>query len=349
MSVSLRDRSDGPAEGRATVALLLVSIGLALAGCAPPPVARSVHAGADGPGDPGFEHDPHWPLSPLRAERLLRAAPIRFESLVYAGAGLTGASRGLARFEGYDEPLLVKWKPMPGDLDGINNSPRREIATYQLQARFLEPDDWVVPTTVARCVPHAAFPGADAQARGCRLGTLALWLRDLEVPARLHDPERFARDRLYATYLANFNVLSYLALHRDGRSGNFLTSRDERRRRVFAVDNGITFSGFFYNWFVDNWDEIKVAALPRALVGRLREIEEDDLESLAVVAELVPSEDGLLRSVPPSECWDEERGVRRRERDGAIQLGLTEREIEAIEERLEALLEAVDEGRLDVF
>jgi len=332
----------------------LVALALGVACAAPAPLATAT-ATATAPEMPGSDAvgDPHWPIPPRRAEALLGRSPLRFESLAHAGAGLSGAQKGRVRIQGLAGPVQVKWKPMPPDLDGINNSPRREIATYRLQALFLEPARYVVPTTAARCLPPEAFPDASTPAvdaaRPCVLGTLALWLDDVVVPERLHDPDHLARDPAHAAALARFNVLTYLALHRDGRSGNFLVSRREAGRRAFAIDNGITFSGFFYNWFADNWDELKVGLLPAGLVARLHAIRPADLEALAVVCELAPDEGGILRPVPPSAPWSTERGARRRARDGAVQLGLTRKEIDGVAERLRELLAAVDRGEIAVF
>jgi hypothetical protein len=55
----------------------------------------------------------------------------------------------------------------------------------------------------------------------------------------------------------------------------------------------------------------------------------------------------VLRPVPFSANSDPSRGSRVAE--GWLQLGLTEDEIEDIEERLEELLEAVDSGERAVF
>ncbi len=58
-------------------------------------------------------------------------------------------------------------------------------------------------------------------------------------------------------------------------------------------------------------------------------------------------ENGVLRPVASDVNWEPSEGVRVRPR--AIQLGLTDSEIDEIEERIEELLEKVDEGDILLF
>ncbi|MEE8583971.1 MAG: hypothetical protein V3T83_03880, partial [Acidobacteriota bacterium] len=44
-----------------------------------------------------------------------------------AGSGIMGARKWTIRFKGDGQQLKVKWKRAPGDGDGWNNSPRREL------------------------------------------------------------------------------------------------------------------------------------------------------------------------------------------------------------------------------
>jgi len=62
--------------------------------------------------------------------------------------------------------------------------------------------------------------------------------------------------------MSNLNIFTYLVEHQDGREGNFLISRDDRRQ-VFAIDNGVSFGEPwpFYNWFVSNWNVLRVPAV----------------------------------------------------------------------------------------
>ena len=249
------------------------------------------------------------------------------------------------------------WKPFWGRLDGVNNSPRKEIAAWKLQKLFLDPEDYVVPPSLAFCAKLANYyfdASAKATLKGseCVLGVLSLWLTGLELPEPLLDNERFGRDYAYAYYLSNLNLLTYLAEHHDGRLGNFLVSEDDARRQAFAIDNGVAFgdgfSGLWYNWFVPNWDKLRVPALRKESIDRLRKVREEDLEKLlGVVAQLELDDDGIFVNVPLGENLDPDDGVRIE--GNVIQFGLNEDEIEDLWERIEDLIEEVDEGDVAVF
>lgn len=329
-------------------AMSLLFLGIAM-GCASPPTMNhggKSHTAFDKPAS-------NWRLHPLSAEKMMREAPMQIVSERYAGAGVSGALRIEARYPSEEETVTLKWKTMPVSLDGINNSPRREIASYRVQFWFLEPDDFIVPPSVARCLPAAAFAEPDLHRpkvrpnTSCELGVLSLWLQDVGIPNPLHDEARFLSDSTYARYLANFNLLTYLIRHRDGRDGNFLIAEDSSRPITFAIDNGMTFGGFFYNWFVNNWDDIEVPALPRESIDRLRQITKREVKNLGVVAELHLDADGVYRSVDHGKNLGRKDGVRRR--PGIIQFGLTKDEIEDVLERIEDLLEDVDDGKILLF
>jgi hypothetical protein len=295
----------------------------------------------------------HWPLDPGTLETVLRSEPIEIVSESYAGAGLTGASRLEIRLLGHRETISAKWKPMPTRLDGINNSPRKEIAAYEVQKFVLEPEDYVVPTSVARCLPPSAFPDPSRHSEAtlpgsrCELGVLTVWLENVTLPDPLLDLERFRQDGVYARHLGHFNLVTYLIHHQDGRRGNFLVSTDDRDRRVFSIDNGVAFSGILYNWFVRNWKRIRVPALPQRAIERLEQIRPEDLEPLAVVTELRLGPDGIFVPVPAGPIRERDEGVRI---DGpTIQLGLDEDEIEDLWERIEDLLEEIRDGDLGVL
>jgi hypothetical protein len=99
-------------------------------------------------------------------------------------------------------------------------------------------------------------------------------------------PERRHRETLGVSALANFNLLSYLIDHRDGRAGDILTSTDPANRRVFAGDNGISFGPKVYTMFVQNWHTIRVPALPKESVDRLRGVTGADLERLDMLLQM---------------------------------------------------------------
>ena len=303
---------------------------------------------------PKFEERfPNWPIAPDRAAALLETARFEMVSERYAGGGLTGASRADLDFSDEAIQLTVKWKRVPPALDSINNSPRREIAAYQVQLLFLDPEDFVVPPSVARCLTAKELfkLGRDVKANvhgvSCELGILSLWLSNLNLPDPLFDSKRFAHDSVYAHYIANFNLLTYLIRHRDGRAGNFLIANDPDRPITYSIDNGVAFSGLFYNWFVPNWDRIRVPAIRRNSIKRLRALQPSDFQALGVVAQLEIDKQGIARSVPVGENLDSRHGARRRGR--VIQFGLTRREIESLKERIEDLLQKVDDDKITLF
>jgi hypothetical protein len=178
----------------------------------------------------------------------------------------------------------------------------------------------------------------------------AFWLQNVTLPDPLYDEERYLTDARYAYNLANFNILTYLVSHHDTRYGNVLVSKKDEGRRVFAIDNGTTFGAFFFNWFYPPsfaWRNILVPAIPRNAVNRLRKLKEEDLESLEVIVQLEADQDGILRIEKPDDPIDKDEGVS--VRGTTVQLGLTDDEIEDVWERIEDLLEDIDDGKIGVF
>lgn len=268
--------------------------------------------------------------------------------------GVAGAYKAKIRFPRTGQQVEAKWKTAPeGTFDSWNNNPRKELATYAVQRWFLDPKDYVVPTVALTCIPVKGFRRVEPAATPsledttCVLGTLSLWLQHVEVPEVLYDPARFADDYNYAYHLANFNVLAYLVEYRDGRPSNILVADDRANRRVFAVDNGISFGGLVYNFLTTNWDVIRVPGIPRAAVKRLRAVDRDELAALGTLVEIAADRQGLLRPVRGGKSIDPDRGVRIQ--PGRVQMGLTTAEIDAVAERLAALLRRVDDGTLPTF
>lgn len=279
----------------------------------------------------------------------LERDPVTIVSDREAGGGVTGARRFTLRFEDGEE-MEVKWKRVPGGMDGWNNSPRKEIAAYRVQRLFLEPADHVIPTTVLRCVPFEAFqdPAPPHPADGrCVLGEFEVWVQDAHIPDEIYDAQRFERSPSYRRHMADMNLVTYLIDHQDGRDANFLLSNDAENRRVFSIDNGISFGAPVPNFLVRNWHTIRVPALRREPLERLRALPDEALEAFAVVAEMELDEDGIYRHVPPTKSRAPDAGAYLG--DGRLQLGLSEDEIDAMEERLEDLLERVAEGKIKTF
>jgi len=298
----------------------------------------------------------NWPVEPLQAALLMQQAPYQVLSVASAGAGTTRPEKDDLLFPETGDKFSVKAKRVPGDLDGINNSPRKELAAWQLQMLFLDTVDFTVPATVLRCVPveeweerrdreDPVVPGTK-----CILQELSIWMENVTVPDELYEEERFLDDFNYAYHLANFNILAYLINLRDNRKGNVLVSKDDSNRHVFAVDNGVAFDTIWYNWIYPPtyaWREIRVPALPRKSVDRLRKLRREDLDFLMVVCQLEADPDGILKVVLPQAPIDPNRGTRR---DGTnVQFGLTATEVDAVWQRIEKLIERVDAGEIALF
>jgi hypothetical protein len=296
----------------------------------------------------------NWSLPPEIAERLFARAPGELVALKHTPSGVAGAFKAEVVFPEDGRHVDVKWKEAPhGDMNGWNNNPRRELAAYVVQKWFLEPEDYVVPTTALRCVPIERYrrvvPAAKPTLAGtqCVLGELTLWLLHVTMPETLYDPRRFETDFDYAYHLSNFNVLTYLIAHRDGRASNFLVADDEANRRVFSIDNGISFGSLIYNFLVANWDVIRVPAIRRAVVERLRTLRREDIDELGILVELRADEEGILRPVAPGPNMDPDHGVRLA--PGRVQMGLTRAELDALAHRIATLIHRVDGGELAVF
>lgn len=298
----------------------------------------------------GLPHN--WPMPPSELERRLAHDNFTIMEVKGAGGGVTGASRLLLRFDD-GKTLKAKWKGVPKrTADNYNNCPRKEIASYQLQRWLFDENDYVVPTAAARCLTFDEYRAIDSRPKSnidgarCVLGILAVWMEDVTAPKKFHDKKRFERDPMYAGYMADFNLLGYLLDHRDGRQGNLLLSTDPADPRVFAVDNGISFDPFPWNFFVTNWNKIHVPWLRRASVDRLRKVDEKTIDELGVVAELAADENGVYRVVEPGPNLDPEDGVRFAR--GRIQFGLEDEELEDVKKRIRELLEDVDKGKIEV-
>ena len=237
--------------------------------------------------------------------------------------------------------IAAKWGTAPRNGGAFNNEPRYEVAAYVIQRLFLDEDEYVVPPTVLRAVPLAflqeqvpdAAPTFSAAPRSA-LVALQYWLTGV-TPEGFWSAERARNDSVYARYIGNFNILTYVIRHSDANVGNYLISTSAERPRVFAVDNGIAFASTESNRGTE-WRELNVRRLPRATIERLRQVTRKQLEeTLGVLAEF-DIRDGELVAVPPGENIRPNQGVRRR--DGKVQIGLTGSEIGALEARILELL-----------
>jgi hypothetical protein len=277
--------------------------------------------------------------------------PLTVRDVRPVGSGLSKPILLTVELDG--RQVRLKWKASARGGDGHNRSPRHELAAWVMSRLIAGESEEVVPPTVLRCLTPdeqrrlfgraapATFRGID-----CTLGTLSLWLEDVDVMHGL-DEQRFRRDREYRAAIARLNLVTYVVDHRDGKDANFLVTRGEPVR-AFAVDNGVAFSGFrtARGWFVPDWSHLKVHAVPRDALDRLRAMGPAELEKLAVLAQL-EVRDGRLVRVPAGPPLPGDGGVRRF--GDTIQIGLSKEEIAAVSRRIAHLLALAETGQLATF
>lgn len=250
------------------------------------------------------------------------------------------------------EMMVVSWARAPRGGEEFNNSPRYELAAYEIQKLFLDEPEYVVPPTVLRAFPRewyrrleADVPATLSQADAVVV-ELQYWLFSV-TDEEFWDPDRFEADTAYARNFGNFNILTYLIRHNDANVGNFLVSTIPDNPRVFSVDNGLAFASRVSDRGA-RWRNLRVDRVPAHTVERLRALTPEQLtRHMETLAQFRIREDGEMVSTEITENLDRGRGIR--VRDEVVQFGLTEREIDAVWRRIERLLSDVDRGRLKVF
>ena len=301
---------------------------------------------------------PNWQFPPHELETTIyeRAleGKLHGEEVKRTAHGTTGALYLVTEDEVTGKEIEWKFKKnVPGWVDSFNTSPRKELAAYEVQKFFLDPEDYVVPTCLAFCIPRdrymkrGGYAAATLEGTGCVLGLASIWMVDVTVPDKLYDESRFLQDPTYAYFMSNFNLLTYLIQHRDGRVGQFLVSKDDKRRQVFSIDNGISFGFWPYNFFIQQWDVINLPALRKDSIERLRKIQRQDLDFLGVLVQLELYDDGVLRAQPVGENLDPKVGAKYT--DGTLQYGLSKSEIDAVWDRIQNVIAEVDAGKIQVF
>jgi hypothetical protein len=283
-------------------------------------------------------------------ERLLVAEPLAIEHAEISRPKAKGDITLKADVSfGGAPPLRVKLRKAEPGAEEFNNVPRYDIAAYELQKLFLDPPEYVVPPTALRFVPRAdfakyspgvapTFPPADQV-----LAVVQYWLNDIKVIADVYDPARFAADPVYARHIGQLNVLTYLIRHRDSNVGNFLIGRAERGARVFSIDHGVAFASQDSDRG-ELWKDVRVTQLPADTVARLRTVSTEVLKSKLGVLAQWRLQNGAWVSAPLGENTAPRRGVRR---DGdALQMGLSNVEIQSIQRLLKRLLDRVDRGEI---
>lgn len=334
-----RDRAETTVRSRSFAVPALVVFGLLLASI----LGRSAPAAAQ---DSNILH----PVDEV--EEMLRSG--QFEVAAMRDMRAPGDRTQFAALSfGEGNLMNTQWAVAPPGGETFNNVPRYELAAYEIQKLFLDEAEYVVPPTVVRCFPVDWYrqhkPDVDPTFSGTNsvLTVIQYFLWNTQV-ADVWDKKRFQEDEAYARHVANMNVLTYLIRHSDSNEGNFLISQDPENPRVFSVDNGVSFDsdastrGTF-------WRNMRVDRIPQATAERLREITRQDLHgALATLVQLQIGPDGTLAPVDRTQPLGRGRiGVRRE--GEVIQLGLTTREIDAVQSRLERLVRDLDEGKLGVF
>jgi len=341
-----------------TCLVLLCLTASYLAGCSTAPRQRASLQFKEAPSPSMKGQFPNWQFPPHELESTIYdralAGKLHTEEVKRTAHGTTGALAlvTLDEVSGKD----IKWKfkkNVPGRVDSFNTSPRKEIAAYEVQKLFLDPEDYVVPTVLPICITRerylkvAGYAAPTLEGTDCILGLGSIWMENVTVPDTLYDESRFLEDPTYAYYMSNFNILTYLIDHRDPREGQFLVSKNDKRRQVFSIDNGISFGFWPYNIFLRQWAEIQLPALRKDSIERLRKIQRHDLDFLGVISQLKLDENLVLRPTRVGENLDPTKGAKYI--DGTLQYGLSKSEIDDLWERIQALIAEVDSGNIQVF
>ena len=247
--------------------------------------------------------------------------------------------------------IEVKWAVAPPGGFAINNQPRYEVAAYEFQKLLYDEPDRVVPPTVIREMPLAAYRQIEPEIEPTFEGTASVliavqyWLLNVDhEPAP--DTARLETDPAYARRMGYLNLFTHLIRHVDSNAGNVLVS-NQGPPRLFAVDNGVAFrSPVSPRGTI--WETLHVRRIPGDAVARLRRLTRAELDAaLYVVAQFRVGDDGRLEAVPATARLDENRGVPRR--DDVIQLGLTNLELDELWARIQDVLARVDAGELETF
>ncbi len=301
---------------------------------------------------------PNWQFSPKEIDTVIykrwEEGKLQVKEMKRTARGTTGALVLINHDEVSGKDIKWKFKKnVHGRVDSFNTSPRKELAAYEVQKLFLDPEDYVVPTALPICISRdrymkaAGYAAPTLKGIDCILGLASIWMVDVTVPDKLYDESRFLQDPTYAYFMSNFNLLTYLVQHRDARVGQFLVSKDDKRRQVFSIDNGISFGFWPYNFFILQWEKIHVPALRQDSIDRLRKIQRQDLDFLGVIAQLELDENGFLQPKPVGENLDPKRGAKYT--DGTVQYGLSKSEIDDVWDRIQNVIAEVDAGNIQVF
>jgi hypothetical protein len=313
------------------------------------------------------------PLAPCRTvadvEGWLARADLEILGAAPTPSGIQGARVLTLRVPGPAVAVFrAKWRAHSTTTS--RNSPRRELASYAVQKLFLEPHEYTVPPAAPHCFPLQAYRAqvdakADSTYRGtdCVYGILSYWVEDLMslsdarsagwfdgADKHAFDRKLFDENRTYKDSIAAVNLFTYLIAHADSHARNFAITREPSSPFVYSVDNSLSL-GASRNKKLGpehDWSRLRVPALPRTLIDRLRGPNvEAGLESLRVVAELTPRDRLLVVTARRGDPAPNRTGM---DWDGNhLRVGLTEAEIGGVRARIKGLLGRVDRGELRLY
>jgi hypothetical protein len=323
-------------------------------GCSGPLPALPVTSAAELCGDASLGAE-RFCMPSAKLERLMREAPITLLDVQESPQGISAPLKLRISVPDGDGELVfqVKWKQVPTDGDKLNNSPRREMAAYEVQKLFLDDADYVVPPTIIRCLPMTKYGAQLPDARAfdgtqCTLGVMAYWMQNV-TNEDVFDDDRWERGGPYPRHVGNLNLLTYLIHHKDSRGANFLISTDAFTPRTFSIDNGIAFSGAVTNpiaLFGRNWAKLFLDGYPKKSIERAAGLSSEQLDAMAVVAQFA-FRDGALVPQKTTAPLDPTEGVNRSK--DVLQFGLDRDELKSLAERIATLREEFEEGEIKGF
>jgi len=295
-------------------------------------------------------------------ERRLERADLELVGATGSPGGTQGAYVLTLRDRRDGTVLRAKWRALSGG--SLVNVPHRELGAYHVQRLLLDPTDYVVPPTAARCLPLAAYrehvdaQAAPTQGSECVLGVLTYWLEDamsvneareeelLQAGEGLYDPERFDADPIYRATLSNLNLLSHLVRHGDAHRGQFVFAHRGGHLVSYSVDHSVAFEAIPNPMllFRKDWSQIQLPSLAQRSVERLRSVTPAELSALHTLTEL-ELRDGILVPTEVGEPFGDTDAAHRREGD-RFQIGLKEAEVEGLTERMRALLASIERGEV---
>ena len=263
--------------------------------------------------------------------------------------------------------LRAKWRALSSA--SLTNDPRKELGAYAVAKLFLEPHEYVVPPTAGHCfaidqyraiVDSEAEPMFEELGVRCVFGILSYWLENVDEPegARedglwsaegIFDEKLFGTNGAYGKSVADLNLLTYLIHHADAHDHQFLVTKDPRSPRVYSVDNSIAFQSLKNPMllFREDWSTLRVPAVSRRSVARLKRLRERDFAALAVIEQHRKVGEVLVPIAPESLIGPPGDGVRWI--GLGLQIGLTDAEIQGVRERANALIANVDRGNVQTF